>query len=381
MTRFFGLLQCLCFALFLSAPLVLPWLGLPGGRLAVENRPLAALPAWAELWREPTAFCRDLAAHVRDAAPYRDHLIRANNRLRLALFAESPVPGVIIGRDGWLFYNLESALADYLNVAPLSEAHLAAMVRIQTERRDWLAARGIAYLIVFAPNKERVYPEFLPSGLAPRQPVSRLGQLIPRLEAAGLAVLDLRQPLTAAKTAHRTYMQTDTHWNGYGGLVGASAIVAAVRRWQPQVPALDVAGYAVGEADRPGGDLAEMLLLPDRWRERDLVPRPAEALLARPAAPGAYPDPADHPDRARVAMETDRADWPRAVFFHDSFARGMQPYVAERFSRSVYLWTHAFVPEIIAAERPDVVVLEVVERYVFALTLENPAPVAAPAGP
>ena len=380
MTRLFGALQVVCFAAFLTAPLLLPLLGLSGGRLAVENRSLAAMPAFSAVWREPARYGAALAAHVRDAAPFRDYLIRADNRWRLALFGESPVAGAIVGRDGWLFYNLEGALEDYLNVMPLTEKDLAEMTRVQTQRRDWLAARGIDYLIVVAPNKERVYPEFMPPQLRPRPTASRLDQILPRLRQAGLAVLDLHEPLTAAKASHRTYMKTDTHWNRFGGLVGASAIVEALRPRHPNLAALDVGAYAVVEEDRPGGDLAEMLLLPDVWRERDIVAQKRGPWLAREAAPGAYPDPADHADRARAAMETDRPDWPRAVFFHDSFARGMQPYAAEAFSRSVFLWTHAFAPEIIEAERPDVVVFEVVERYLFALLVERPgglAPAAA----
>jgi len=101
------------------------------------------------------------------------------------------------------------------------------------------------------------------------------------------------------------------------------------------------------------------------------VARQSTPSLARPAAPGDYPDPADHPERGRAAYETDRADWPRAIFLHDSFARAMQPYAAERFSRSVFLWTHVLSPGIIEVERPDVVVLEVVERYIFALLVEG----------
>ncbi|WP_075355566.1 hypothetical protein [Desulfovibrio sp. DV] len=371
MARLAGFLQIVVFVVFLATPLVLPLLGISGGRLAVENRPLAALPPLSLAATEPAGYGPALAAHVRDAAPFRDHLIRANSRLRLALFGESPVPGVIVGREGWLYYNLEQALEDYLNTVPLSERDMAEMVRVQTERRDWLQARGIAYCIVFAPNKERVYPDFLPPGIAPLHPVSRLGQIVPRLRQAGLEVIDLREPLTRARETQRTFMQTDTHWNGFGGLVGASSLVEVLGRQFPAMEGLDIGGYALGEQDRPGGDLAEMLLLPDLWRERDIVPQKRTPPLARPAAPGNYPDPADHPDRGRAAYETDRTDWPRAVVFHDSFARAMQPYAAERFSRSVFLWTHAFLPEIIEAERPDVVVLEVVERYIFALLVER----------
>ena len=371
-------LQLLVVIFFLAAPCGLSLLGVAGGRLAVENRPLAPVPPLAEAVRAPTRFGPELAAHFRDAAPFRDHLIRANNRLRLALFGESPVPGVIVGRDGWLYYNLEHALDDYLNVMPLSEGDMAEMVRVQAARRDWLAARGIAYLIVFAPNKERVYPEHLPSGLRPLRPESRLSQIVPRLRAAGIDVLDLREAVTAGKAAGRAYMLTDTHWNGYGGLLGASALVAALAKRFPAMEPLDPATYDLVVTDRPGGDLAEMLLLPDRWREPDVSARQRGASLARPAAPGDYADPADHPERERVAYETDRKDWPRAVFFHDSFARAMQAHAAQRFSRSVFLWTHAFSPEIIEKERPDVVVLEVVERYVFALFVGNRATPAAP---
>ena len=292
--------------------------------------------------------------------------------MRLAVFGESPVPGVVVGRDGWLFYSLEAALDDFLNAIPLTESEIAAMVRIQVERRDWLARRGAAYLVVFAPNKASIYPEHMPAGLRPLSPVSRLDQLVPRLRQAGIAVVDLRGTLTAAKAARRAFLKTDTHWNGWGALNGAAAIVTAVRKDRPQVPELSAGEYSVTERDQPGGDLAEMLLLPDIWRERDMVAEKRGALLAHVAPDGAYPDPADHPERIRTARETAHNDWPRAVFFHDSFAKAMIPFLAERFSRSVFLWSHAFAPAIIEAEKPDVVVLETVERYVFALSLENP---------
>ena len=375
------LLQVVLFAVFLAAPVGLSLLGVPAGRLAVENRPMAKAPPVAMAWTDPAGFGPALAAYGRDTAPFRDHLIRANSRLRLAVFRESPVPGVVLGREGWLYYNLEWALDDFLNVIPLSEAEMAAMVRVQVARRDWLAARGIAYFVTFAPDKAVVYPEFLPGRMRPLGPMSRLDQIIPRLRQAGVAVVDLRGPLGAARTAHRAYMQTDTHWNGWGALAGAAALVEAVRGRRPELPPLDPAGYAGEEADRPGGDLAEMLLLPDIWRERDLLPRPRGPVLARPAADGPYPDPADHPERGRAALETGRADWPRLLMFHDSFARAMQPYLAERFSRSVFLWSHAFAPEIVEAEHPDVVVLEVVGRYIFALSLENPDGMGRPEGP
>lgn len=364
-------LQCLLFVLFLAAPVELSLLGVPSGRLAVENRPLAEAPALSAIWRDPACFGPALAAHARDAAPFRDHLIRAGFRLRLALFGQSPAPSVLWGREGWLYFTQESALDDALNAIPLDAGDLATMVRTQVERRDWLATRGIAYLVVLAPNKATVYPEFLPPGLGPIGPESRLDQLLPALRRAGVDVLDLRETLVRAKAERRAYLKTDTHWNRFGAYRAASAVVAALRDKLPGIAPLTDAACVIEEKTQPGGDLAEMLLLPDVLTEVDIVPRLLSP-RARPGAPGAYADPADHPDRERMARETGLADGPRAIFFHDSFTRPMVPYLAEGFSRSVFFWSHAFAPAIIEAEKPDVVVLEVVERYIFALTLKNP---------
>lgn len=371
-SRFFPWLQSLLFVACLAGPVGLSLCGVPSGRLAVEKRPLAAPPPLALAWRDPTAYGPALAAACRDGAPFRDHLIRAGFGLQLAAFGQSPIPAVLLGREGWLYFTQESALDDALNAIPLDQAAIDTMVRVQKERAAWLARQGKTYLVVFAPNKASVYPEYLPEGFAPIGPVSRLDQVLGPLREAGVAVLDLRQPLTAAKAERRDYLKTDTHWNRFGAFTGASALVAALRGRYPGLPPLAASAYAVEPVRRPGGDLAEMLLMPDRLPEVDLVPRPLGPTLASPAPAGNYPDPATQPDRDRLAFATHRTDWPRAVFFHDSFCRPMAPYLAERFARSVFLWSHAFSPAIIAAERADVVVLEVVERYIYALTLENP---------
>lgn len=41
------------------------------------------------------------------------------------------------------------------------------------------------------------------------------------------------------------------------------------------------------------------------------------------------------------------------------------------------MWTFDFLTELIEREKPDLVILECVERYINALTLENPAEVKA----
>lgn len=73
-----------------------------------------------------------------------------------------------------------------------------------------------------------------------------------------------------------------------------------------------------------------------------------------------------------LVAETGDKALPKILFFRDSFASAMIPFLVGRFQSAVFLWTHAYHPEIVAAERPDAVVLEVIERQQYAFLLENP---------
>ncbi|MDQ7831298.1 MAG: hypothetical protein RDU30_06180 [Desulfovibrionaceae bacterium] len=379
-------LRIFVFLAVLVTPLAVAALGLePVGVLAHENRTLAAVPALPLLVSDPAAYARGLRAAFADHFPLRETLIRAGNRLRLAVFGESPVPGVVLGRDGWLFYSLEHALDDHIHVMDMSEALQEDMTRILVQRRDRLAARGIAFYVVVCPDKHTVYPEYLPGYVHPLRPRSRLDILGERLTAAGVALIDLRPDMARAKAVRRAYWKTDTHWNDWGAFVGAKRIVDALRQRFPAIPPLDEADYAVTEAVIPGGDLAGMLLLPDIWPETDIRLRPknprAKGVLASFGAPRPYADPANHPDRAMVVAETGDARLPRVLFFRDSFSSAMIPFLAGRFQSAVFVWSHAYSPDIVAAERPDAVILEVVERYQYAFCLENPPEPSAAGSP
>ena len=66
----------------------------------------------------------------------------------------------------------------------------------EPDGRDWLARRGIAYLLVVSPNKSTVYPEFMPP-LYPRHRTTRMDQLAEHLgrHVGGFPLLDLRPVL------------------------------------------------------------------------------------------------------------------------------------------------------------------------------------------
>lgn len=367
-------LACILSLALLLAPLVAPQalslFRIDQGPSGVEKCAQAPPPTLALAATDPGACAATANRWYRENFPFRAAMIRMGNLARLRLFGESPSPSVLLGKEGWLFAKTESGLDDWLGVGLYPPDELIRNVAVLAARRDWLAERGVALLVAIAPNKSTIHPEMLPDSLHQIGRTTRLDQLVPALEAAGVEVLDLRKPLAEAKRTRRVYHKTDTHWNDAGALVACAAIVERLRTRFPALPPLSLDRFAFRERIAPGGDLAEMLYLERELPETVFEAIPLDPRRAKPAGPRGYRNPAVLSDRDLVVRELDDPTLPAAVVFRDSFSSAAWPFLAERFRRSIFVWEHRFQPHIVLAEKPDVVIYEVVERYQRALFFE-----------
>jgi len=340
-----------------------------------ENRKLAAKPRFT--LRQPWGFLKNYEAYFNDHFGFRTRLLLAHNRLVYGLFRVSATEKVIIGRQGWLFL---SRMADFTNevdyyraIKPFSLGELAAFKKVLEERRDWLAERGIRYLFMLAPNKSTIYPEFMPAYLNKVHPRSRMDQLVDYLARhSDLRILDLRPALLKEKQSARIYHKTDSHWNDLGGYFVYREMMRRLGEYFPGVRPMQLGDFVVGRVSGPEGDLASMLALrSDRWREILSTIEPKVPFQARPAAstPGFAPvNTWIHLD----ATECPGAPIAAAVMVRDSFGHQLIPFLSETFARIVYIWDWDlhFFPDVIAKEKPFIVIDEMAER-----SLLNPVPV------
>jgi len=91
------------------------WVRPPGIQ---ENRVLAQRPTWPRRLEEMKAFPKAADAYVADRFPIRPHLIGVLNRLRL-MAGVSGSSRVIVGRDGWLFFDDDTHLGGARGDPPL----------------------------------------------------------------------------------------------------------------------------------------------------------------------------------------------------------------------------------------------------------------------
>ncbi len=353
--------------LLFLAIIATPGLGLALGadRAALsesEMRELAKFPAWSwqrsEIVKWPAAFQQ----YFEDHFAFRNQLLHWQSTLLWRVLRTSSSDTVIAGTHDWLFYADDGGIGDYVSAFPFTTPELEAW-RLTLERtRDWLKTQGIRYLVVIAPDKHMIYPEFMPASLHRMRPDYRADQLLAYMrEKSTVEILDLRPALIAAKPADLLYHRYDTHWNDRGGLVGYQQIAGRLHAWWPSLQPMQRADFDESPSV-PSGDKTTMLGLTDEGKLSmpGLVPRGGWTYrVVEPTRPDPYGE------DGRVATEIGNKALPRAVMFRDSFAGRLMPYLSEHFSRIVYLWENDFDPEVVRQERPQVVIQEYVARHLL----------------
>ena len=287
-----------------------------------------------------------------------DELVASYYDFDARLLKASSFPGVLAGKDGWLYLTDEDNITDYQCVQPFAEQELTSLVEKIGNLRSHYESQGILFFLIIAPNKESIYPESLPDTVHQIGNRCRMDQVIESLRSAGEDVLDLRDILLAGKTFTQLYYKTDTHWNDTGAFLAYQAILGKLRLKFPQMQSWEISDFTpVTKTFK--GDLSNLIPMHRPFEEQSIFLNP---ILLREAVISEGED-------WQYAISTmPNANLPRAVIFRDSFFMGLLPYMAEHFSRAVYIWSFDVEDEIIKNEKPDIVLFEIAQRYLGFLT-------------
>jgi hypothetical protein len=342
----------------------------------VENRVLAPPPAWPKRLDDFRTFRKAADAYVADNFPSRPHLIGGLNRLRM-LLGVGGSERVIVGRDGWLFFDNGSHLGAVRNDPPMRPVEIRPWLVDLAGATQAMQARGAAYLVVTPPAKEAVYPQYGPSwyrGPSPERPALSLPKLA---TAAGAGeVLYLYEPLVAAtRRGDKTFSRHDTHWTGYGAYAGYVALIRKLQAMgvvkEPPLP-LSAFTRVYGNARKSPRDLALMLGVSSfvdlDFPHFDNPQGQAKARITYLSDRRHWTGP--------LVIDTGETDKPVLLMARDSFSTGLVPFLLPHFSRLVL--THnqdgSWRQDLIDRFDPDIMIVEVVEAGLPVALGGAPAP-------
>ncbi|MBQ2720856.1 MAG: hypothetical protein IJF23_04900 [Clostridia bacterium] len=291
------------------------------------------------------------------------------------------VPGLVsqnvyVGHDGWMFYG--GTIKDYTETCTYSENRLNFLTKKLVERLDFCEENGIKLYFVVTPNKNSVYPEFMATEGVEMAENRNIDVILGHIaENTDLTVIDCRDGLFAAKEQYpdeNLYYKLDTHWNNHGGFAAYTQIMEAVSKDFPNAVQYKKEDYQIDYFESYMKDEAYYLGWYDTFTEQGPVYTLKNGLTAtmtsrKDSGPygefiHAYIHENGYRDKTDYCTfeNTNVADAPSVYVIRDSFGIALVPFITDSFSEATFNWTLGFNKDDILAKKPDIVIMQVVER-------------------
>ena len=324
-------------SLFLALCLT-PFVGLLLGfeSAAGANEILAPAPRFG------LTMLNEASDYVADRFALRQQCVSLWSCLNEKLLHTSTEEQVVLGSDGFLYFS--ETLDDYTGVS-LTDAELARIAARLLALQQSLEAEGKSFVFTIAPNKNSLYPDYMPKSIENRHENSNAVRLIPYLEQYGVHYADLFAPLS--KTIY--YYRTDTHWKAQGAALGADTILAALGRESSYF------SHAFAEQGVHKGDLYEMLYPSFAGREAETVDLTGLNYTALSDTNGG------NAITIRTESETGSG---KLLCWRDSFGIALYPYLADAFETATFSRAADYELSRFEGTDYDTVILEIVERNI-----------------
>lgn len=351
------------FCLALASPTIAVLAGNQSTFAVTERRDPAPFPGWPTNAAELKSFPKKCEPFVNDNFGLRSQLVVANNYTRF-LIGVSGSKSVLVGRDGWLYLGAENVVNDFRAIKPPKTRYVDRWFNQMNQRLEFLNRHGIRMLVVVAPNKHTIYPEYMPRYVTRSDNPSALDTLLTLApsRAPDLEILDLRPALFGQKARHRLYHMTDSHWSALGAFHGYEAIVEVLQDDFPTIGKLELADFDLVERETPGLGNARMLGIANFLVEEGqfLNLREDSRIIERNTLDDFRP-------LNTQIITTSLPDAPSLFILGDSFLQAPLVYLEQSFSKTVVVDRRGrgFDREFILQESPDLVIFETVQRNLF----------------
>lgn len=277
---------------------------------------------------------------------FRPQIISTDAEIQSNVFGTSNLDSVVVGKDNWLYYS--STLDNYLGKNLMSQRAIFNTLNNLEITQEYLNANKIDFLFTIAPNKNTLYPEYMPYYYSQRESEnSNLKNFTSALEGSKLNYCDL---LTVLESSDEVlYHEQDSHWNNKGALIAYNQILDSLGK--------EHNNYENAQASRKKnfyGDLGKMLYpatqQPEYNYEYDINQTYS------------YVTPTKSVEEAIISTQNDKATG-RLYMYRDSFGNALLPYFANAYNSAYF--TKTFPVNLALdtmVQKSDTVVFEIAER-------------------
>lgn len=296
----------------------------------------------------------------------RDIAIFLYNTFVFKITGQSPVPNkVLIGKDNHLFlcdYGIYNSINDYQGCIQLSSDELKSIYVFLETFTKWCDTRGILCYWVIAPDKQTIYYDKLPDSILQFSKTTA-DQIVEYLSSKNIPLIDLRPKLIEEKQKHvELFYKTDSHWNKLGAYLAYSYIIKVlstnIKILKPVE--IDIQNIKYSEPVS-GGDLYRMMgVVHYPFFYNVKIEYPVTYTTEYQEQTVSFPK--------IIITRSRNKKLPKLVMYHDSCADLLKPLLSNNFSEAYYIFDYVWKTKqidtnMIEKIKPDVVLIEIIERY------------------
>ncbi len=341
------------FLTLLIAPMVL--FPLISGMIDTENHENRAYAEFPDILDNPADFPAGFDSWFNDRLPFKNQLKKIHSAINLALFNTTSSARVVVGMDGWLFYNnygVENPIDDILGKSTFSEEESEIILNNVREADSGFAGNGSRFVLMVPPNKETIYNGQLPNWLGKKiTDQTRMDLLYGYLEENGVTICYPKDALLTAKDEVQLYYLYDTHWNKLGGYIGFRELCGMLDISLPELQT-----YKINKGEGGPRDLAELSGMGSVYTgdSEYTIDYNSDVSVTSEAYDGYTLFHSDGPENHTVML------------VHDSYYESIIDYFTRTFTTVVEVprnYSDLYGTRYLIDEyTPDIIVMEVVER-------------------
>jgi hypothetical protein len=323
-----------------------------------ENRVWAVFPRLftSEGWIN-TKFGQEFDSYFNDRFRGRGFLLRNYQKLnaKINTFKVEYYLGsaVVEGEDGWYFYCLKNSLRNFQNLDVFTEQEMRDALQRLKKIDTWCKMHGIKFYYFIAPDKNKVYGEYL-KAIPKTYPDSRSRAALWVDYVKKNSDIKILYPLEELKKERNNallYYKLDTHWNFMGAYLGYGELMNVIKKDFPDLPEFKAVSYL--EQKEYNGDL--YMLAPN-------IVKKDHSIYQYPNLPSQFFKDTSLQIPYRLVNPFGKY---KVFFMRDSFCNGMLPFFHYSFQDIYASWQFAMKNEDLTrliSEKTDIVILEHVER-------------------
>lgn len=325
-----------------------------------ENRVLYQKPELS--FQNIVSFPTEYENYYNDHIPFKNEIRKSRASVLYNLFKTSASERVIVGYDGWLFYNsiksegkTVDTVTDFRNITSYSLADKQQIKNSLEASNNFLKEKNIEFYLLVIPNKENVYSDYMPKSIHrnPSRSTSKTEEVLNYLkENSDISFVYPKQSLIENRTIAGTYCKYDTHWNSYGAYLTTLDLMKKIE------PDFIVQDILFDEQDGDN-DLANMNLMKDNLKQKE------------PKVSNFYSEidyNCENIEKYQLCSSNQAIYEETVLIIGDSFRTALMNYLPKLYQKTLFVHNNAYNFTLIDKYQPDIVIFESVERYFDSLS-------------